>query len=181
MIFSFELEMSIIDRQGRLFGKISILDISAACVILSVIIGIFVVPGPTGSVAQIVSNQAVEVDVLVRGLAVGNLDSLLQAFEEKPQANIVIRSQPAGQVEIQSANVLERTMGVPQPDGSVIALPDPRPEISIIRDLLITIQGQGQVTGDGVVLGKQKVKIGTGIELDGSSYNFNGTVIEVRD
>ncbi|ELR97230.1 DUF4330 domain-containing protein [Gloeocapsa sp. PCC 73106] len=172
--------MTIIDRQGRLFGKISILDLGAACIILLVLIGLFVVPGPTGSVAQITSTQPVAVDVLVRGLGVGNLDKLFEVFKEQPQANIIIRSQPAGTIDIKSAREIERTVSVPQPDGSVQALPDPRPEITIVRDLLITIQGQGQVTNDGVVLGKQKVKIGTGIELDGSSYNFNGSVIEVR-
>lgn len=172
--------MAIIDAQGRLFGKVSILDLGAALVILLVLIGIFVVPGPTGSVAQIANNQPVEVDLLARGLGVKDLESLFQEFQEKPQTNIVIRSQPAGQAEIKSAQELQRTVGVPQPDGSIKALPDPRPEIVMIRDLVITLVGQGQVTSDGIILGKQKVKIGTSIELDGRSYNFNGTVIGVR-
>lgn len=170
----------IIDRQGRLFGKISILDLAAAAVILLVLIGIFVIPGPTGSVAQIGGNQTIEVQVLVRGLGVNNIEELMQEFAENPQANLIIRSQPAGQVKIESARELERTVSVPQPDGTVIALPDPRPEIVIIRDLLITLVGEGKIANDGIVLGQQKVKIGTGIELDGNSYNFNGTVIEVK-
>lgn len=170
----------IIDRQGRLFGKINILDLGAAAVILLVIIGIFVVPGPTGSVAQLGGDKTIEVQMLVRGLGVNNLEQLLQDFQTQKRANVVIRNQPAGQVTIEQARELQRTVSVPQPDGTVIALPDPRPEITIIRDLLITFSGEGQVTSDGVVLGKQKVKIGTGIELDGNSYNFNGTVIEVK-
>ncbi|TVQ44215.1 MAG: DUF4330 domain-containing protein [Gloeocapsa sp. DLM2.Bin57] len=172
--------MTIIDRQGRLFGKISIIDLGAALVILLVLIGIFVVPGPTGSVAQIAANQPIEVDLLVRGLGVNNIEQLFSEFQEQPQANVVIRSQPAGQVEIKAAKELERTVSVPQPDGTVLALPDPRPEIVIIRDLLITIAGEGQVNNEGAILGKQKVRIGTSIELDGRTYNFNGTVIEVR-
>lgn len=172
--------MTIIDRQGRLFGKISIIDLGAALVILLVVIGIFVVPGPTGSVAQITANQPIEVDMLVRGLGVNNIEQLFAEFKEKPQANIIIRSEPSGQVTIKTAKELERTVTVPQPDGTVIALRDPRPEIVMIRDLLITIAGEGQVNETGVILDKQKVKIGTTLELDGRSYNFNGTVIEVR-
>jgi hypothetical protein len=174
--------MRIIDSKGRLFGKVSILDLAAACVILLVLIGIFVVPGPTGSVAQIAtSTETVEVDVLVRGLGVSNLEQMFQEFQSNPKTSIIIRNQPAGEVEIKSAEELPRTMGVPQPDGSVKALPDPRPEITIIRDLIVTIVGNAQVTNNGVVLGNQKVKIGTGIELDGNNYNFKGTVIDVRD
>jgi hypothetical protein len=172
--------MTIIDRQGRLFGKVSILDLGAVCVILLVLIGIFVVPGPTGSIAQIVSNQAIEVDILVRGLGVSNLEKMFTEFEQEKKTNLIVRKAEAGQVEIKSAQEMPRTMGVPQPDGTVIALPDPRPEIAIIRDLLITILGEGQVTNDGVVLGKQKVKIGTSIELEGNNYQFNGTVVDVR-
>jgi hypothetical protein len=174
--------MTIIDSKGRLFGKISLLDLAAACVIFLVLIGIFVVPGPTGSVAQITtSTEKVEVDVLVRGLGVSNLEQMLQEFQSNAKTSIIIRNQPAGEVEIKSAQELPRTVTVPQPDGSVKALPDPRPEVTMIRDLIITIVGNGQLTSNGVVLGNQKVKIGIGIELDGSNYNFKGTVIDVRD
>lgn len=172
--------MAIIDRQGRLFGKISIIDLGAALVILLVLIGIFVVPGPTGSVAQIAAEQPIELDMLVRGLGVSNLEQLLAEFQTHPQANIIIRSQPAGQITIKAAAELPRTVAVPQPDGTVLALADPRPEVEYIKDLLITITGKGQVTEEGAILGKQKVRIGTSIELDGRSYNFNGTVIQVR-
>ena len=37
--------MAIIDSQGRLFGKLSILDIGSALIILLVIAGIFLFPG----------------------------------------------------------------------------------------------------------------------------------------
>ena len=172
--------MSLIDRQGRLLGKVNILDLGAGLVILLVLIGIFIVPGPTGSVAQIANNQPIEVDLLVRGLAVNNIDQLFADFKQKPKANVIIRSAPAGTVTIQTARELERTIGVPQPDGTVKALRDPRPEVAIIRDLIISVVGEGQVTNEGVVLSKQKVSIGTSIELNGPGYNFNGTVIEVR-
>jgi hypothetical protein len=116
----------------------------------------------------------------VRGLAVNNIDQLFADFKQQPKADVIIRSAPAGTVTIQTARELERTIGVPQPDGTVKALRDPRPEVAIIRDLIISVVGEGQVTNEGVVLSKQKVSIGTSIELNGPGYNFNGTVIEVR-
>ena len=174
--------MKIVDSKGRLFGKVSILDLGAACVILLVIVGIFFFPGTSGSIAQISGGgtKPVEVDVIVRGLSVRNPETLMQEFESQTKANIVIRNQPAGQIEIKSARELPRTVDVPQPDGSVKALPDPRPEVKFIKDMIITVSGKGQITEDGSVLGSQKVKIGTAIELDGSNYNFNGRVMDVR-
>ncbi|NES84173.1 MAG: DUF4330 domain-containing protein [Moorea sp. SIO2B7] len=172
--------MKILDSKGRLFGKLSILDLGAACVILLVIIGIFFFPGSTGSIAQVSSTKPISVDLLVRGLSVRDPEALLSEFEQQTKASIVIRNQPAGQIEIKSAKGLPRTVSVPQPDGSVKALPDPRPEVVFIKDMIITLTGKGQITENGAVLGNQKIKIGTVIELDGSDYNFKGSVMNVR-
>lgn len=174
--------MKILDSKGRLFGKVSILDFGAVCVILLVIIGIFFVPGPDGSVAQVgVSNtEPIEVDVLVRGLSVSDPTTFIQQLQENKKTEIVIRNQPAGQVAIKSAQALPRTVSVPQPDGSVIALKDPRPEVVYLTDMIVTLVGEGQVTENGAVLANQKVKIGTSVELDGSNYNFNGSIMAVR-
>ena len=68
--------MKILDSQGRLFGKVSILDLGAALVILLVLVGIFFFPGTSGSVAQVgVTTKPIEVDLVVRGLNVRDLNS----------------------------------------------------------------------------------------------------------
>jgi hypothetical protein len=46
--------------------------------------------------------------------------------------------------------------------------------------MLITLAGQATLTKDGPVLGNSKIKIGTPVELEGSNYNFNASVIDVR-
>ena len=174
--------MKIIDAQGKLFGKVSILDLGAAAVILIAIAGIFFSPGTpvTQGIAQS-RLKPVEVEVMVRGLRVGDFASLLEEFQNNKEVNIVIRNQPAGKVEILSTEPLPRTTPVPQPDGTVKALPDPRPEVSLIKDLIMTLGGKAQITNDGVVLeGTRKIKIGTPIRLEGRTYDFNGTIITVK-
>ncbi|NEO29496.1 MAG: DUF4330 domain-containing protein [Symploca sp. SIO3C6] len=171
--------MAILDSKGRLFGKVSILDLGAIFVILLVIVGIFFFPGTSGSVAQLSPTQSVEVDVIVRGLSVRDPEALLQQFQEEKKTNIIIRNQPYGQVEIKSVQSLPRTVIVPQPDGSVKALPDPRRD-AYSTNMLLTFGGKAQKTKDGLVLGNSKIKIGTPVELEGSSYNFNASVIDVR-
>ena len=47
--------------------------------------------------------------------------------------------------------------------------------------MILTITSQAEVTNSGVVLdGAKKVKIGTPIRLEGTTYDFNGTIITVR-
>jgi hypothetical protein len=173
--------MKLIDSKGRLFGKFSILDLGAAFVILLVAMGIFVFPGTSGkgSIAQ-VKTQPVEVDAIVRGLSVRDPKTLMADFRANPTTNIVIRNQPAGTIEILKVEPLPRTVFVPQPDGSVKALPDPRPEAAYSQDMIVTLGGKAEITETGAVIGSQKVKIGTLIELEGKDYNFNTSVIAVR-
>ncbi|HAX86218.1 MAG TPA: pyruvate/2-oxoglutarate dehydrogenase complex,dihydrolipoamide dehydrogenase (E3) component [Cyanobacteria bacterium UBA11370] len=171
--------MAILDSKGRLFGKVSILDIGAALVILLVIFGIFFFPGSSGSVAQLNGTKPIEVDVIVRGLSVADPQALMNQFNEEKQTSIIIRNQPSGQVKIESVKELPRTLAITQPDGSVKELPDPRTN-SFSIDMLITLSGQGQIAKDGPVLGGTKIKVGTPIELEGMDYRFNASVIKVN-
>lgn len=173
--------MAILDSQGRLFGKVSILDVGAALVIFMVIVGIFLFPGGSGSVAQLgVQTKPIEVDLIVRGLTVANPDQLLSDIQQAGKTNIIIRNQPYGEVNIKSVKDLPRTVAAPQPDGSLKALPDPRPELNLTADMLITISGNAQIVDSGPVLGNNKIKIGTPLEIEGLTYRFNTSVVGVR-
>ncbi len=173
--------MAILDSKGRLFGKINLLDFGAAIVILMVVVGILLFPGINGSVAQIgVKTQPVEVDLVVRGLNVRDPQQLYSnGFTKGGKTNIIIRNQPHGQIAIKSITPLTRTLAVPQPDGSVKELADPRSN-SFSTDMLLTLEGTAQITETGPVLGNTKLKIGTPLELEGFNYDFNATVIDVR-
>lgn len=170
--------MALLDSQGRLFGKLSILDIAAALVILLVVVGLLFVPGKSGtSIAQSAASKPIEVDVLVLGLGAKNAPGIIQQGQK---TNFIIRNQPYGQVDIQTVKFLPKTVTVSQPDGSVKALPDPRPELTYSNNLLLTLVGKGEVTSSGPVLGNSSVKVGTPVELEGKAYNFKGSVVEVR-
>lgn len=172
--------MKILDAQGRLFGKISILDLGAALTILLVVAGIFIVPGSGGSVAQVgVKTQTIEIDAIVRGLSVRDPQTIVNELRDTQKTTVIIRNQPYGAVDVKSVDPLPRTVLVPQPDGSVKALLDPRPD-AYSTDMFITLTGKAQITDNGPVLGNNKMKIGTPIELEGKTYNFNASVIEVR-
>ncbi|MBW4657449.1 MAG: DUF4330 domain-containing protein [Drouetiella hepatica Uher 2000/2452] len=173
--------MSILDSKGRLFGKVSLLDVGAALVILLVVGGLFLLPGSSGSsIVQTGATQPIEVDVIVRGLTVAEPQVMLKALADEKKTNIIIRNQPYGEVKILNVKSLPRTVAVPQPDGSVKPLPDPRPELNYTLDMVVTLGGDAQIVNDGPVLGNNKIKIGTPMELEGQTYRFNAPVIGVR-
>ncbi|MBF2007827.1 DUF4330 domain-containing protein [Chlorogloeopsis fritschii PCC 9212] len=173
--------MTILDSKGRLFGKFNILDLGAALVILLVIFGIFFFPGTTGSVAQVgVTTKPVEIDLIVRGLNVRDPQQLFdQGLTKGGKTNVIIRNQPHGTINIKSARLLPRTVLVPQPDGSVKEMPDPKTN-NFSTDMLLTLDGRATITNNGPVMGSSKLKIGVPIELDGFNYNFNASVIDIR-
>ncbi len=173
--------MAILDSKGRLFGKINLLDLGAALVILLVIVSIFIFPGTSGSVAQVGAKTVpIEVDLVVRGLNVRDPEQLFkQGFKNGGKTNVIIRNQPYGQIGIKSIKELDRMLTIPQPDGSVKELPDPRKN-NFSTDFILTLQDKATVTKDGPVLGNNKVKIGMTFELEGFNYNFNASVIDIR-
>lgn len=168
--------MAIVDSKGRLFGKISLLDIGAALLVLLVIVGVLV-PSFTG--AQLSSNiKPVEVDVIVRSVGSKDPKTLLK---EGDKTNLIIRNQPFGAVTLKTVRELPRNIAVPQPDGSTKALPDPRPEADLTKDFLVTVAGDANMTDNGPLLGNSKIKAGTKIELEGFTYDFSDLyVIDVR-
>lgn len=172
--------MKILDSQGRLFGKVSILDLGAVLIILIVIVGIFFFPGTTrGSVAQIgnVISKPIELEAIAVGLKGRNLEEMLKVGDK---TDLVIRNQPYGEVTIQSVDILTRKIVVPTLDGNVKVIVDPKEEEAFSRNVVLILEGQGRITDDGPVLGNIKVKIGNTVELEGPNYNFNASVIDVR-
>lgn len=166
--------MAILDSKGRLFGKVNILDLGAALIILAVILGVLL-PSTTG-VAQLGSEvKPVEVDVIVRDFSMQNPISPLNVGDP---TSIVIRNQPFGEVKVLAIKEMPRNVVVPQPDGSVKALPDPRPEAGFSRDYLTTLGGSARITKDGPVLGNNKIKAGMQIELEGYTYDFPNLVVQ---
>jgi hypothetical protein len=177
--FFWRKTMALLDKKGRLFGKISVLDVGLACVILLVIVGGFLVPGRSGqsAVQAQLSTKSVEVDAIVIGL---NASKPTDIIKEGENVSLVIRNQPYGEAQLIKIQQLPRTVTASQPDGTVKAFPDPRPESKYSNNLVLTLEGKGHLTNDGPVLGNVPVKVGVPIDLDGKLYSFRASVVAVR-
>jgi hypothetical protein len=168
--------MALIDSQGRLFGKVSILDAGSLLVILLVILGIFT--GTSNPVAQTQANlKTVEVEVIVKGWSVRDPEALIKAGEK---VNLIIRNQPYGEVDLKSVKFLPKVVLAPQPDGGMKPIPDPLAEERLSTNMLLVLSGRAQEKQQGFVFGNSNVKVGNVLELDGRLFNFNATVIDIQ-
>ncbi len=172
--------MAILDRQGRLFGKVNILDLGAIAIVLLTIVGLAIVPDNSGkSLAQIAGAEVkpVEVEIMVRGLTVLKPNDLIRPGDTP---NIIIRNQRRGKVTVKAVEALVPKVPVPLPNGTVKAVDDPRLSEIYVRDFAVTLEGNASITSDGVVLGGEKVKVGIPIDLESPKYFMRGSVMDVR-
>jgi Domain of unknown function (DUF4330) len=172
--------MAILDSKGRLFGLVSLIDLGAGLIILMAIAGLALLPGGGGSLAQGGELRPVEVDVIVQGLTVTNPKTFTDELTASKKTSVIIRNQPYGEVNVLSVKNYPRSVTVPQPDGSVKSMPDPRPELQYKVDAIITLGGDARVVDNGPVFGNVKVKVGTPLEIEGQTYRVSAPVIGVR-
>ncbi len=165
-----------IDAEGRLFGRINLLDLGIVLVLALAILGFGLArSGRAGISAKVKGQTPVEVDLFIRG-SIQDPDSLIKKGDK---TFITLRNVPYSAVTVVAVTSRRRTLSFPSPDGkSVMALPDPSEPYG--KDMLITIRQQGAVTDDGVVFGDSKIKVGTPIEIEGFKYRLKGSIVDVR-
>ncbi|GAB4217419.1 MAG: DUF4330 domain-containing protein [Synechococcales cyanobacterium] len=169
-------EVAMIDSKGRLFGKVSLIDLGAVALLVVALAVVFLLPGQQAtSVVQIGQAQPipVEVDMIARGISARSID----IFQIDSKANLIIRNQPYGQVTVKKVENVSRVVPLVFPDGEVRRITDTE---AYRLDVVLTLAGSGQRATDGIVLGNNKVKIGVPLEIETETYNVRGTVMDVR-
>jgi uncharacterized membrane protein len=168
------------DKQGRIGGKVSLLDVMAFALILLVLVGVILVPGNGGySIAQLLTAETkpVQVEMVVRGLSARDPQNLIKAGDT---VSVIIRNQPRGEVTVSSVVFIEPKVLVPFGNGATKSLPDPRAQETFQTDATIVLAGSAKITNDGVIFGNEKVKVGTGIDIEGARYILRGSTMAVR-
>ncbi|MEO0853193.1 MAG: DUF4330 domain-containing protein, partial [Cyanobacteria bacterium J06648_11] len=170
-------DMAVIDRQGRLFGKVSVLDLGALAVVLVAIFAVFLFPNDPSAGIPLPgtsrTTEPVEVDMVVRGISTRSTD----IFKAGEKANVIIRNQPYGQVEIVNVEDVTRRVPVVFPDGTLERVEG---EDEYRADVVLTIGGQARVTNDSIILGNTPVKVGVPLEVETFDYLLRGSVMNVR-
>jgi hypothetical protein len=168
----------VIDEQGKLWGRINVIDLTVLLLVLLVGAGFLGLRGEQTSKAQTAQAKPIplEFDMLIRGLSIGNPEALLKSGD---RPRIIIRNQPAGQVLVKTVKIIPNLIPVALPSGKISYVPDVASPYS--RDILLTLSADAQMTDDGAVVGGTKLKVATPIEVETARYDIKGSVIDLRE
>ncbi|MEA5569717.1 DUF4330 domain-containing protein [Calothrix sp. UHCC 0171] len=172
--------MVILSFKSRLHKRFSYILGRFLLVLILLLVSIFCSPILPVMVAEAnPAIESVEVDVLIQAMGVRNPQVLLEdGLKVGNSTKVTLRNQPEGMMSIQSVKQLPITIAVPQPDGSVKELPDPKDNYKV--DLLITLAGKAQIQEKGLFFGKSQLRVGTPTEIEGFNYLSRGSIIDVR-
>jgi hypothetical protein len=164
----------LIDKRGKLFGLVNIIDLSALIVVAAMAFGFLWVRQTHGVLQKLVKAAGpTDVTVAIRGARAFD-----PGFIKKgDKVFITIRNQPYAPVEVVNVTAARRQFTFADAQGKVKTADDPSDPLTY--DLNVTIRDNGQVTDDGVVLGGNKVKMGIPIELEGFKFRLTGTIVEL--
>lgn len=168
--------MSLMDSQGRLFGKINLIDAGVYGVLLLGVLGIIAVQsGWHTTSGEVIKGEAeIQYTFMMRNAKV--LDPNL--FKVGDTLSMTIRNQPRGKVTITDVKVSPK-MAVVEVGSNYKVIPDPTEKNGY--DFLITVKDKATVTDDGYVTEGVKVKTGSNIDVEGFGYRMPALIVDVRE
>jgi len=135
----------------------------------------FLVLGKMGKHPVVAEGQLkkVEIDAIVRGLPLTDTNCV------KPGEKlfITVKNQPFDWVVLKDVKFFPRQAIVPTGNGGYKLIPSPSEPYTV--DILFTLQAQGYVRSDGIVVGT-KLKVGVPIDLEGNMIDVKGQVAGIR-
>jgi hypothetical protein len=156
----------VIDERGRIFGKVSIVDILVFLVIVALIV--FAVTRLTGTVSQKVPVTA---EYTVERVLAPTVDAIAATVEAGGQV-----TNEAGTV-LGCVTAFESRPTVGEyitPQGELRAFESP-----IYKNLVLTVEGEGIVTERTVRIGSVQLRVGKPVTLIGHRYEVKSTITRV--
>ncbi|MGI6550966.1 MAG: DUF4330 domain-containing protein [Syntrophomonadales bacterium] len=146
MAKNIEVEVAMIDKQGRLFGRISIIDLAIVLAVVLVIFGVFYRGRGTNVAVDPKTVQIKVVCPFVYPDVVPNIKEGDQLVANNQLVPVYIK-----EVDVRQANTT-----VSKPDGSMILTENP-----FRKDIFLVIEGQTTaVSPHQIMLGGQQVRAG---------------------
>jgi hypothetical protein len=166
--------MSLLDTNGRLFGKFNVLDAGLVLLLAVGGLGVFLVQSNLHATSQAMVQGETDIDIRVMFTLRSEDAQLLKAGEK---TNITIRNQPRGEVKIldvQKAPV-QVMLAV---NGKPTAVTDTTEKN--VQSYWVTLRDHATITKEGYVAEGVKVKVGVPVDLEGFKYFVHGGIVDVR-
>lgn len=167
-----------IDKNGKVFGLINIIDLSVVGLVIIALAGFAMVKsGSHKTSAQVVGKKAeIEFDVFSRGQKIIEPDSL---FKGQDKSFLTIRNVPYTALDIVKYECTPWQVPVLHPDNNTaVSIDDPSAPFT--QDCLLTLKDTADVTDDGLVIGGNKIKVGLRVDIEGFKYRLPAVVADIR-
>lgn len=161
--------MAIIDKKGKIFGLINIVDLLLVAIIIVLIVGGTLKFGKLNKISE-EGTQEIKLSIMVEGVSEG----LASAIENDDLLRDSVRGSDFGRV--QGKVITPHKEMVIGKDGKVEFL-----EIPDSYDVVIDIIARGTFTDNGVLLSSNSVFIGSEIRLKSSLYVFDSKIINISE
>lgn len=164
-----------LDTQGKLWGRINIIDLSLVIILVAALSGfLYIVMGQSPLEKKIQARGEASVTIAIRGARVQDPD----IFKVNEKVFLTIRNQRYEPVLVTDINMMPRkTVFLNSKDQPVAVEDISSPEV---KDIDVTFKHNAEVTDEGVVMGGHYLKVGNSVELDAFGYRFNGSIMKVE-
>lgn len=163
-----------IDQQGKVFGRVNIIDLSFFIVLVGVLAGLlWVYMGQSPLDKKILARGQAEVTVAIRGARIMD-PSILKEHEK---VFLTIRNQRYEPVEVTSIKQWQRQVVFLGKDNKPVVFPDPTaPEV---RDIDLKFVHAAEKTAEGYDMDGHHLKVGNTVDLDAFGYRMRGSITQV--
>lgn len=167
-----------LNKNGKLFGFINVIDFSLVALIVLFVVGIFLVKiGAHKTSAQVIQRKSsIEFDVFSRGQKMSDPEKL---FKGQKKSHLTIRNVPYNALDIVKYECKPWQIAVLHPENNTaVSIDDPSAPYTY--DCLVTLRDNAEITNDGPVIGGNKIKIGLKVDIEGFNYRFPCAVSDIR-
>ncbi|MGI6130016.1 MAG: DUF4330 domain-containing protein [bacterium] len=160
--------MQIIDDKGRLFGLVNVIDLAVLLIIVAVAARV----GLRSKVLSAVNPSTlkeVEVVFLVEDVRSATADAMAEGD------TVLNTKSNATLGQLVKKEVVPAAKEVETSDGRLVQAESP-----FRKDVYITVRGQGQVTGNVIILGGYEMRVGATTQIKGLKFAVISTVYSVK-
>jgi hypothetical protein len=159
--------MGLIDKKGRLFGLINVIDLLVIILVVAVVARFALNPQKSSLTNE---EKKIQVVLLVKDVrdATANVIKEGDVVRETKTNNLLGK---VTKVEVKPAETLVNTA-----DGRVLNVPNP-----VLKDVYVTIEGSATVGENSIVLGGTEIRIGTALQMKTNLYAVVATVMEIKE
>lgn len=166
-------------KNGKVFGKVNIIDFAVLIAVVMLILGIFVNKigffKPIAKVSK--GTMPIEFTITTRAY---DITSERELFNVGEKTFITIRNVPYTELEVidvKKEPIKEMFFNYDRPEVPYLINNVAYPHRA---QYIITVKDTAQITNDGAVVGGNKIKIGLPVDLEGFNYRLGGSVSDVK-